>query len=68
LFGSFLPSLFGWFGTTKVYSGLGADILMESITAFSVDALFRENWQGQDAVNSYSTALVRLEDGQRNCG
>jgi hypothetical protein len=32
LFGSFLPSLFGWFGTTKVYSGLGADIVMESIT------------------------------------
>src|ERR1019366_5771209 len=31
------PSLFGWFGTTKVYSGLGADIVMESIT-------FIENW------------------------
>jgi hypothetical protein len=27
-----LPSLFGWFGTTKVYSGVGADIVMESIT------------------------------------
>jgi hypothetical protein len=31
IFGSFLPSL--WLvGTTKAYSGLGADIVMESIT------------------------------------
>jgi hypothetical protein len=26
------PEPFGWFGTTKVYSGIGADIVMESIT------------------------------------
>jgi hypothetical protein len=26
------PKPFGWFGTTKVYSGVGADIVMESIT------------------------------------
>jgi hypothetical protein len=26
------PEPFGWFGTTKVYSGMGADIVMESIT------------------------------------
>jgi hypothetical protein len=26
------PEPFGWFGTTKVYSGVGADIVMESIT------------------------------------
>jgi hypothetical protein len=31
MFGSFLPGL--WLvGTTKVYSGVGADIVMESIT------------------------------------
>ena len=31
MFGSFLPGL--WLvGTTKVYSGIGADIVMESIT------------------------------------
>jgi hypothetical protein len=33
MFGSFLPSL-GWLGTTKVYSGVGADIVMESNTLF----------------------------------
>ena len=32
MFGSFLPSLLVGFGTTKVYSGVGADIVMESIT------------------------------------
>jgi hypothetical protein len=26
------PEPFDWFGTTKVYSGAGADIVMESIT------------------------------------
>jgi len=31
MFGSFLPGL--WLvGTTKVYSGVGADIIMESIS------------------------------------
>jgi hypothetical protein len=30
--GSFLPSLFWLVGTTKVYSGVGADIVMESIS------------------------------------
>jgi len=33
LFGSFLPSLFWLVCTTKVYSGVGADIVMESIMA-----------------------------------
>jgi hypothetical protein len=32
LFGSSLPSALGWLVTTKVYSGTGADIVMESIT------------------------------------
>ena len=32
MFGSFLPSLLVGFSTTKVYSGVGADIVMESIT------------------------------------
>jgi hypothetical protein len=32
MFGSFLPSRLVGFGTTKVYSGLGADIVMESIS------------------------------------
>jgi hypothetical protein len=32
MFGSFLPSLLVGFATTKVYSGVGADIVMESIT------------------------------------
>jgi hypothetical protein len=27
----FYPSLFGWFGTTEVYSGIGAGVVMESI-------------------------------------
>jgi hypothetical protein len=31
LFGSFLPSALGWLVATKVYSGTGADIVMESI-------------------------------------
>ena len=31
MFGSFLPSL-GWFATTKSTPGIGADIVMESIT------------------------------------
>src|ERR1019366_4113672 len=31
MFGSFLPSVLGWFGNPKVYSGPGADIVMESI-------------------------------------
>jgi len=32
MFGSFPPSL-GWFAqSTKVYSGVGADIVMESLT------------------------------------
>jgi hypothetical protein len=26
------PEPLGWFGTTKVYSGVGADIVMESIS------------------------------------
>jgi hypothetical protein len=35
MFGSFLPGL--WLvGTTKVYSGIGADIVMESITLVSL--------------------------------
>src|ERR1019366_1682017 len=29
-----------------------------SVAAFSVDALFRHNFHGQDPKNSYSTALV----------
>jgi hypothetical protein len=38
--GSSLPSLFGWFGTTKVYSGVGADIVVESLTpTIKVNAL-----------------------------
>jgi hypothetical protein len=32
MFGSSLPSALGWLVTTKVYSGTGADIVMESIT------------------------------------
>jgi hypothetical protein len=28
----FYPSLFGWFGTTEVYSGIGAGVVMESIS------------------------------------
>jgi cytochrome bd-type quinol oxidase subunit 2 len=32
IFGSFLPSLLVGFATPKVYSGVGADIVMESIT------------------------------------
>jgi len=32
LFGSSLPSALGWLVATKVYSGLGADFVMESIT------------------------------------
>ena len=32
MFGSFFLEPFGWLGTTKVYSGMGADIVMESIT------------------------------------
>jgi hypothetical protein len=31
MFGSSLPSALGWLATTKVYSGTGADIVMESI-------------------------------------
>jgi hypothetical protein len=31
MFGSSLPSALGWLVTTKVYSGTGADIVMESI-------------------------------------
>ena len=34
MFGSFLPSALGWLVATKVYSGTGADIVMESITRF----------------------------------
>ena len=32
MFGSSLPSALGWLATTEVYSGTGADIVMESIT------------------------------------
>src|ERR1019366_10309594 len=32
MFGSSLPSALGWLVATKVYSGTGADIVMESIT------------------------------------
>ena len=32
MFGSSLPSALGWLVTTKVYSGTGADIVMESIS------------------------------------
>jgi len=32
LFGSSLPSALGWLLATKVYSGTGADIVMESIS------------------------------------
>jgi hypothetical protein len=28
----FYPSLFGWFSTTEVYSGIGAGVVMESIS------------------------------------
>jgi len=35
MFGSFLPSL-GWFSTTKVYSGMGADIVMESLHSLTL--------------------------------
>jgi hypothetical protein len=36
MFGSFLPGL--WLvGTTKVYPGIGADIVMESITLIGRD-------------------------------
>jgi hypothetical protein len=45
MFGSFLPSRLVGFGTTKVYSGLGADIVMESISliegVLSVIEIFR---------------------------
>ncbi len=34
IFGSFLPSL-GLVSATKVYSGLGADIVMESFHSFT---------------------------------
>jgi hypothetical protein len=34
LFGSSLPSALGWLVATKVYSGLGADFVMESISRF----------------------------------
>src|SRR5208282_6376803 len=37
IFGSSLPSALGWLVTTKVYSGTGADIVMESIPLV-------ENW------------------------
>jgi hypothetical protein len=32
MFGSSLPSALGWLVATKVYSGTGADIVMESIS------------------------------------
>jgi hypothetical protein len=32
MFGSFLPSLVGWLCYHQPYSGVGADIVMESIT------------------------------------
>jgi hypothetical protein len=32
LSGSFLPEPFGWFRTTEVYSGIGAGVVMESIS------------------------------------
>src|SRR5260370_4934774 len=38
MFGSSLPSALGWLVTTKVYSGTGADIVMESITPGDVVA------------------------------
>src|ERR1039458_7269316 len=52
MFGSSLPSALGWLLATKVYSGTGADIVMESITlvdpgqtkegVLSVIAIFRQ--------------------------
>src|ERR1039457_2012190 len=46
MFGSSLPSALGWLVTTKVYSGTGADIVMESITVIdlvsSVNAWLRQ--------------------------
>jgi hypothetical protein len=43
MFGPFLPGL--WLvGTTKVYSGIGADIVMESISPFTPDARLWVNY------------------------
>jgi hypothetical protein len=36
------PEPFGWFGTTKVYSGVGADIVMESFTLINP----AKSWEG----------------------
>jgi hypothetical protein len=38
------PSLLVGFGTTKVYSGMGADIVMESITLIDPGASANSQW------------------------
>src|ERR1700683_5180358 len=54
MFGSSLPSALGWLVATKVYSGTGADIVMESIS--------------QTTVRPTSSALLGFTDEVRACG
>jgi hypothetical protein len=55
MFGSFLPGL--WLvGTTKVYSGIGADIVMESITLIDPDRAFPDEF-------THESTLVSLQLG-----
>ena len=69
MFGSSLPSALGWLVATKVYSGTGADIVMESISlvdpcegVLSANALFRHLTRSDTAGNWQS------EDGQEDIG
>jgi hypothetical protein len=56
MFGSFLPGL--WLvGTTKVYPGVGADIVMESITLSTQP---RQRAKGVGGVNACPTGRLRV--------
>jgi hypothetical protein len=50
----FYPSLFGWFRATEVYSGIGAGVVMESITQVKLST----GNNGQLSSHSHSTAPV----------
>jgi hypothetical protein len=52
MFGSSLPSALGWLVATKVYSGTGADIVMESISPTTERAHERKDARTNQGFNS----------------
>src|ERR1017187_5784612 len=58
MFGSSLPSALGWLLATKVYSGTGADIVMESISLFDFGCeCYRDVSPDKTRIRFYSIAL-----------